>query len=189
MKKRLIIMAGIIAVTLTGCASGPKMVTLPMTPLLIDEVGVENMEKLSYFLSKDIQLERQNTTPDNVFFEKGVAIRIDKNMKETIKISRKTPGTAGFNEPITMEYINYRVLGIEFEDETNTKVGFAALLSDPEGRFYMQLDDEANGTMLYGDNEYRVTFMGDEWPYLLVRVARDVVHEELIRNASGRPIE
>jgi hypothetical protein len=191
MKKMLFIMAGIaIVVVISACASGPKMITLPMTPMLIDEVGVENMEKLSYFLSKDISLERQNTAPDNVLFEKGVAIRIDKSVKETIKISHKTPGLASFNAPITdTSYINYRVLGIEFEDEDNTKVGFAVPLSRPDGRFYMLFDDEENGAVLYGDNVYRVGYLGDERPYLLVRLARDTVHEELIRKASGRPIE
>ncbi|MDR0551927.1 MAG: hypothetical protein LBG72_07920 [Spirochaetaceae bacterium] len=193
MKKTFVISgitAALLAFVLSGaCKSGPEMVMLPMTPMLIEEVGADNMSKLSYFLSKEVSLERQDMFRENMIFEKGVAVRVDKDVRETIKIDTNTPGAAGYNELAQVSHVNFRVLGIEFEGETTTKIGFAVPLANPDGFFDLLFDDDDTGTIEYGPHIYRVIYKGADRPYLMVKVARNIVREELIRKASGKPLD
>jgi hypothetical protein len=172
-----------------ACKSTPDTIIIPMTPQLIEEVGPENMSKLSYYLSKEVKLERQDYFRKEVQFNKGIAFRVDKNVKDIIVIEPKTPGAAALNMLAEASYVNYRVLGIVFEDSSTSKVGFAVDLADPEGRFDILLDDEEEGTIQYGNHIYRVVYSGDERPYLKVRIGKNIIREDLYRKASGRPIE
>ena len=165
-----------------------KKKTLPITPELIGEVGPENMQLLSYYLSKEIRLVREDTGREAMVFQDGIAIRVDKHVKDVLVIGPKTPGFASANMFAQASYINYRVLGIEFEEATDNQIGFAVILSDPEGRFDILFDEEEEGIIRYAGYRYRVTYSGQDRPFLMVKVAKNLVKEEYFRKAEGRRI-
>jgi hypothetical protein len=187
-KKIAAVICGVVLAGLMGCKSGPPTITLPMTPDLISEVGPENMQRVSYYLSKEIRLVREDTGREAMLFQEGVAIRVDKHVKDVLVIGAKTPGFASANMFAQASYINYRVLGIEFEEATDNQIGFAVVLSDPEGRFDILFDDEEEGIIRYAGYRYRVTYAGQERPFLMVKVAKNLIKEEYHRKAEGRKI-
>lgn len=164
-------------------------VTIPMTPQLIEEFGPENMARVSYFLSKEVKLERQDTAKQQIQFDKGVAYRIDKSVTDVIVIDKETPGVAALNMLTESAHINYRVLGILFEDSSTNKLGFAVDLGDPEGKFGILFDNNEDGLIRYGNYMYRVVYKGEERPYLMVKIGKNILTESLSRKASGRKIE
>jgi hypothetical protein len=104
-------------------------------------------------------------------------------------IVSSVPGEATQNALAQSSHIDYRLLGIEFEEDTATKLGFAVPLSDPMGRFDLLFDNDVESTILYGDHTYKVVYKGVERPYLMVKVGKRVVPEFVARKASGRPIK
>lgn len=178
-----------VAILGVGCKSTPETITLPMTPQLIEELGPENMSRVSYFLSKEVKLERQDRYRQQIQFDKGIAYRVDKNVKDIVVIERNTPGYAALNMLTESAHINYRVLGILFEDSSTSKLGFAVDLADPEGKFGILFDNNEDSLIQYGNHVYRVTYKGEERPYLMVKIGKDIVTEEMFRYASGRKIE
>jgi hypothetical protein len=192
-KKRYALWMSIAAiVSISGCASTKELETIsvPMTPELIQEVGVENMVKFQYYLSKDLTLQSQKFSQDDFVFRRGVAIRVNKDVKDVVEFDKTTSGVATVNTLTQAKFVNYQALGIEFEDDPAKKLYFAAPLADPEGHFEILFhDNNVEGIIIYGGNEYRTFYKGDDKPYLMVRVGRNVISEDLYRKVVGRAIE
>ena len=182
--------AAALVLSLSNCASGPRLTTIELTPNLITELGMENMEKYAYYISKDIELARKDYLPaSEMRFQAGDVLRTDKSLRENIHISSKIQGAETFNVFMQLEFVNYHVLGIEFEEDSDVKVGFAVDLRDPEGRFYLQFDDDATRTLRYGAYDYYVKYSGKERPCLMIKIGRNVVQESLRRKAQGKRFE
>jgi hypothetical protein len=175
------------AVGVSGCASMPgKTVALPMTPALLTELGPENFQYLSFFLSKDIRLERFDYYQDRIVFAEGAFTRVDKDVVDIIKFDSAVPGDAEVSMSIMDANILYWLLGIKFEDDKEYMLGFAADMADPEGRFEVLLDNETEGLVQYGDYLYYVVYSGDERPYLMVKMNTLIEPEDYSHQAAGR---
>jgi hypothetical protein len=139
-----------VLLSLASCAS---VRSVPLTPDLIAELGVENMEQYAYYVSKDVKLVRKDTKTGEIIY-----------------IDTKTRGAETARAYVQAAFINYQAVGIEFEANTDAQVGFAADLRNPEGRFEIQFDDDGTKTLQYGGHDYSVRYTGDARPYLKVRV-------------------
>jgi hypothetical protein len=181
--------ASVVLLSLVSCASGPKTKIIQLTPNLITELGVETMEKFAYYVSKNVELVRQGSKDDAVQFQAGDVVRKDINLRESVLIDTKTPGAETVNLFMQVAFVNYHVVGVEFEDIADAKIGFAADLRDPEGRYQLQFDDDAARTIRYAGYDYQVRYKGDERPYLMIRTAVNVAKEHLRRKAAGKKFE
>jgi hypothetical protein len=192
-KKRYALFMSIAAiVSLSRCATitEPESISVPMTPMLIQEVGVENMVKFQYYLSKDITLQSQRFSQNDIIFRRGVAIRVNKDVKDVIEFDKEVSGVATISTLTQAMFVNYQALAIEFEEDPGKKLYFAAPLADPESRFEILFhDNNVEGIIIYGENEYRAFYKGADKPFLMVKVGRNVISEDLYRKVVGRAIE
>ena len=133
--KKLLVIAGLTGIVLVCVSAAKGTVLVPVTTILMEEIGTANLERLGYYLSKEIKLERLDYFRENIQFEEGVAVRIDKNVRDVIVISPKVSGAATSNIEKESKHVNYRVLGVAFEDTSANSVGLPYRWQIPKASF------------------------------------------------------
>jgi hypothetical protein len=133
-----------------------------------------------------VYLEYDSTYKDGVRFDNGIALPVVKHVKDVIKIDVKTPGSAIALKDTESGFIPYKLAGVSFEEGDDRIIPFGVVMNNPDGRFELLFDDEDKKAVIYGGKLYRVTYSGDEKPYLMVKVGKNSIKEGMFRKASGR---
>jgi uncharacterized protein (UPF0333 family) len=187
-KAFLFLMAASVFTLIISCAS-----TKVLTPRAIerDIIGLENLANCQFFLSKQVILEYSSDQRQaNINERTGVvhAERVIRN--ERIKIEPTIPGIlqtknkAG--EPVqgySMEDNNTLTLYILFENDNDNYIQFTTLYNDEMHRFELY-GNEVN----YDGLTYKVSYQGDDRPYLNYRHIERFKDQSKERKASGRRV-
>jgi len=158
------------------------IVDIPMTTSILQEVGVEKISQFQCYISKAFSLrlvlERLETT-----IEGGHLIRRNLTAREQISLSENLPGIVRAYQPRGK---NEYQLNIAFENyDGNPVVSFGANLSGESEKYYMLFNDYSRRVIRYGNDDYLVSYDGEEPPYILIKMKQSSEEINTARRASG----
>lgn len=138
----------------TGCVSRP-----PVTQTLYNEIGRDVFSQFRFYISKDIQLTKVDSSVD---VDDKATVVTTKIKRDIIHIKNSTAGRVQ-GEPSEMK------LEIGFEQLKDGTIPTLVFVQKAgrgtEGRYYLEKD--AKGKVKYGDSYYIVTYKERDEPYLL----------------------
>jgi hypothetical protein len=167
----------------------PPETLVPVTRAIIERIGLdeENINGFQLFISGRILLEREDTRP-NDSLDGGKLQFEDVHIKEQIIVRDQTPGI-----PIAIASDNRRTsLAVCFEENEDLILFFTKTNSGPDGYFYLEYTKEntkygdEKGSLLYGDQTYKIKYSGEYPPYLLVKLDKRDTDRPVTRTALGR---
>jgi hypothetical protein len=159
----------LVSVLLIGCVSRP-----PVTQDLYNEIGKDVFSQFRFYISKDIQLTKVDTSTD---VNDRATIVTTKIERDIIQIKHSTAGRVQ-GEPSEKRF----EIGFEqLKDGTIPTLVFVQKLSRAtEGRYY--LDKDPRGKVKYGDAYYTVAYKGRDEPYLLhLRASREKTTKRTVK--------
>jgi hypothetical protein len=161
-----------------------EIVIAPLTPALFRLLG-DDYKFVSVYISHPVRLERElfETDADVAVRPDGSIILVDKKISDIVEIPVVDRGAVSKMENVTVARVDWHVLGIEFENLPDI-VGFAANMSVPESRYYLQFDNDERGILRYTDKDYLVRYETKERPYLMVKVSSRLIEETSRRIAN-----
>jgi len=142
-----------------------------------------------------IFLERNYTQSTNRL-EAGRATFDNMHIRDEITIQDKTEGQAMSFEIIDNEIV-FSVC-FEYEDRyENCQLDFSAMAWDTDGYFFLKFTPSARGTVAndergvvqYGGPEYKLKFINERSPYLLIKLSQNDIERVNSRTASGRKVQ
>jgi len=208
MKSKLLLTLVFVLLTLvifalSGCFSPPpppppplRGESIPFTPFILQRLitennFVENSGRYQFLLSGGILLEREETRSSSNVDEKGAAVLESTYVRENITINDKTLG-----QVMSLGRTGGEIfLSLCFEDNTELQLVFSAARS-PDALFYLTYNpnetlssSNEKGNLMYGKDEYRIKFNGEQRPFLLLLVSRN--EKELLetRTVPGRSVK
>jgi hypothetical protein len=195
MKKTTFIVPGILMCLLVfcSCASEPKVVSGNSLPAgnvvvsgnVLNILGMDNLSNVAFYLSKDITLVRMDALPSDIQFQHGVATQITTQAVAKIVIKRKSAGLCKYNKVSDLGRVSYRLIGINFDATLPDLIGFLADSDSSSARFYLAFDDDAAKTIQYEGHTYKVVYSGDERPFLVAKIAKEMAGKAQTVQATG----
>jgi len=166
----------------SASVSGSEIVSIPITTSIIQEVGAGSTAKFQYYISKafnlKLVLERNESR-----IEGGQLIRKSRTAREHVNISENLPGLL---RRLQIRGNNGYQLSLAFEEyEGNPVVSFGIHRSGENEKYYILFHDNTRHIIRYGNDEYFVSYDGDEPPYILIKMQESSEEVDLSRKASG----
>lgn len=175
-----------------GCAS-----TKILTPHEIyhNIGGLDNLAKCQFFISKDVTLNFVSDTRSTGINERsGVVIAERRIQRKNIVIVSSTPGILQTQNGSGEDLLGYVLftdsreelllaLYILFEDNDDNAIGFICFYNVAEDKLEL-VSDKA----IFDGLEYKITYSGDERPYLKYKLIEKSSEESTTRKASGRKV-
>jgi len=195
MKKSILLFAVVVVFggfILSSCAS-----IKILTPGTIDDdiAGLQNLANCQYFISKDVTLNFLSDNRQTGINEASGVVEAQRIItRRTIKIASSTPGILQTRNSKGETFYGYHQftgdtgreflsLSILFEEDDDNAIVFQAFYDDKNDRFEL-FKDEIN----YGGLTYKITYDGDEFPYLKYKIMERTREQNEARKAKGRKI-
>jgi len=164
---------------------------MPLTVSLTNRLSspermAADIERFQLHIFGRVTLEREHTrSMDNV--ERGRATIVTEHIREIVIIHDQTPGQAIWVETIGGEI---RIF-VSFDDGDDFLV-FSSRADNPDGFFDLRYDSgdmgslsgDERGWLEFGGHNYRVRYIGDRTPHLLIQLSqedRDRLNERTLR--------
>ena len=187
--------AAVIAIALSflGCRHTPSPtpvmeqvpVMIPLTDSIITEFGgLDEMSKFQFYISKSVTLQIDDK-PAHSIIQEGIGIRSGYMVHDTISFKAFEPGLLmDIHKFPTMSPDT--VFNVAFEHHAGSPViHFAKQGSGSNDRYEIVYDDKIAHKINYGSMPYLVEFLGDEQPYLMVKILEYVVKTDASRDTPG----
>lgn len=169
----------IILVLFSGCA-----VKVPITKTIIREVGgINSTEQFQYYISKTITLtlvaENRSTQ-----IKDGQLVRKRSTAREKITIMGNLPGIVRKSN-IRENHDGY-ILDVAFEEYDGDPVlKFGQYHYGVEEKYFLLYGDSENRIVKYGNDTYRISYSGDDAPYLIIKMKSSYTKSAKSRKAKG----
>jgi hypothetical protein len=142
MKKAIIILCA--SLLLSGCSTEAKMLqnkqletgSFIVNGQLLNILGMDNLSHIAFYLSKDVVLHCINM-PKKIEFKEGTALQLTGQAAPDIRIRSTTSGLCDYNEVSRLGKVDYRLLGLRFDETIPDRLGFIADADNPKARFYL----------------------------------------------------
>lgn len=163
-------------------ASGTNIVDTPITTNIIQEVGVGGIPHFQYYVSKAFNLNLVSEKRESMV-ESGQLIRKNQTARELITVSEKLPGLL---RRFQVRGINGYQLALAFENyDGNPVIFFGVHRAGDNEKYYILYHDNTRRIVKYGNDEYVVSYDGEEPPYILIKMRESSKETDSARKASG----
>jgi len=166
----------------SGCAS-----TIPITNTIIREVGgLNNTPHFQYYVSSEIILKLVEENKQ-VNIEGGRLVRRSQTARQQIIIPANLPGIVRhFDSAEVDDNVFINVLVVAFENyEGDPVLWFTPGDNSNNGKYFLMIDDNSNSIVRYGNDDYYITWKGNDDPYLMIRMTESSRESSQARRASG----
>jgi hypothetical protein len=146
------------------------------------------IDKVQYYVSTKIILTRELTTGEGPAISSGKVSFFKGKRIEQIIITAKTPGVLiNKRDGQTENGGDYEIFDICFERDDNKFISFRK--DERRQRYVMGNNGGTWPNTMYGDVEYRITYNGDERPYLLGHIKSKYRETKKVRRVQGRRVK
>ena len=168
-----------------------------LTPGAIDDdiAGLQNLANCQYFISEDVTLNFLSDNRQTGINESSGIVEAQRIItRRTIYIASSTPGILqtrnsagktldGYEQHTGNNGREYLSLYILFEEDDDNAIVFQAFYDDKDDRFELYTDE-----IEYGGLTYKVTYYGDEFPYLKYKLLERTREQNEARKVTGRRV-
>ena len=166
-----------------GCA------TQPLTQKLINDIGVDDIDRFQYYISADIVLTAVERIREPNVDNRGTARIKESSYRDVVIISKNTMGVLMDS---SMDENGIVILEICFEEsasDSDKKIVFKQDTPGLERNFYMAYTDPRKRSLQYGNREFLVEIKAGERVYLNIKVKKSEIEKKRIRHVRGRKVE
>jgi len=166
-----------------GCA------TQPLTKNIINEIGIEDIDRFQYYISDDIALIATERIREPNVDNKGTAKIRESSFRDIIIISKNTMGV--LIDSMTDEN-GLLILEICFEEKAADIDKRLIFKQDGPGfqnNFFVTYTDPKRRVLQYGDREFALETKVGERVYLKIKIDKKEIEKERIRRVKGRKVE
>jgi len=182
-KIKKILMGVFFSFVLIGCA------TQPLTQKLINEIGVDDIDRFQYYISTDIILTATERVREPNVDNKGTARIKESSYRDVIIISKNTMGVLMDS---SIDENGIMMLEICFEEkpaDSDKRIMFKQDTPGFERNFYIGYTDPRRRALQYGNREYTLEIATGQRVYLNIKVKKSEIEKKRIRHVKGRKVE
>ena len=167
---------------LIGCAT-------PLTKSLINDIGIEDIDRFQYYTSDEIRLTATERVREPNVNKSGTATVRELSFRDVIIIGKNTMGVL-MDQRVDENGI--LILDICFEEnilDSDKVITFRQDGAGLEQKFFIVYTDPRRRVLQYGDREYAVETQSGERIFLRIKVKKSEIENERIRRVKGRRVE
>jgi hypothetical protein len=155
-KNGLLALIGI-SIVMIGCASVVEMQKRITNQMPEKEASITNYQ---YYLSRNIVLTLNSEYSDTKYNVSTVSGGIARTFKQSIQISKSTPGIVPATVAVPYSAVEDGRLriGVAFEADDEVRLWFVQDDTDPSSKFHFDYDDDAGTVVQYGEAYYDVSW-------------------------------
>jgi len=155
--------------------------------------GNIDLQAIQFILFGRIALEKATINPSASLEAGGKASISVEHIKNSVTINDRLEGTL-LAAPVNRS--GEVILSVCFDQDDKYRLTFSSKIDAPDSYFYLKFDPpdrntsaEERGTLVYGEETYKLRFAGDRPPYLLIRISQIENDTTIPLEATGRKVE
>lgn len=163
--------------------------TQPLTKNVMNDIGVDNIDRFQYYTSADITLTATETIREPSVDKKGTAKIKESSFRDIIIVSKNTMGVLMDSR---IDDNGLMILEICFEEnprDSDKRLIFKQDGPGLEHYFYIVYTDPRKRLLRYGDREFTLETRSGERVYLNIKIDKSQIEKERVRRVKGRRVE
>ncbi|MCL2230008.1 MAG: hypothetical protein FWC01_02855 [Treponema sp.] len=180
---KIIIIGFFISFLFVGC------VTKPLTKNVINDIGVNDINRFQFFTSSEIRLTATERIREQNINRQGAARVRESSFRDILIINRNTMGVLMESRTDDDGLLILEICFEENATDSDKRITFRQDGPGLEHRFYVVYTDPRRRILRYGDRDYALETRSGERVALNIRISESQIEKKRTRWVKGRRVE